>query len=99
MGKSDLKKASLVREWESEVLDTDSKEPNLISRKKSGKKEFPQTAALWSMSRLRQRRVPVPQEDLSSELIASDSEDNEYNIGAAAQQSSSSQYISCDSEE
>jgi len=99
LGESDLNKASPVGESESEALDTDSEAANLTTKKRSGKKELPRTAAVWSTSRLRQRRVPVLQEDPSSELISSDPEDNDYDIGAAAQRSSSSQHMSSDSEE
>ena len=53
MGELDPKKASPVGESESEVLDTDSEEANLTTKKKSSKKELPRTAAVWSTSSLR----------------------------------------------
>jgi len=99
LGESDQKKASPVGESESEALDIDSQVANLKTKKKLGKKELPRTAAVWSASRLRQRRVPILQEDPSSELIPNDPEDNDYDIGAAAQRTSSSQHMSRDSEE
>jgi len=100
LGESDLKKASPVGDSEAEALDTDSDEAaNLTTKKKSDTKELPRTAAIWSTSRLRQRRVPLLQEDPSSELIPSDPEDNDYDIGAAAKRGSSSQHVSSDSEE
>jgi len=88
-----------VGESESEALDTDSEAENLTTKKKSGKKELTRTAAVWSMSSLRKRRVLVLQEDPSLELIPSNPEDNDYDIGAAAQRSSSSQHMYSDSEE
>ena len=96
---SDLKKVRPFGESESEALGTDSEAANLTTKKKSGKKELLRIAAVWPTSRLRQRRGPVLQEDPSSELLPSDPEDNDYDIGAAAQRSSSSPHMSSDSEE